>query len=79
MGKSWISEVVIEKVKNHLEKKDQVLFFLNRRGFAPFVICKNCHDKFICPNCSVNLNYHKKNRCGANVRAPFSNFEHFSI
>ncbi len=62
MGKSWISEVVIEKVKNHLEKKDQVLFFLNRRGFAPFVFCKKCLKKYLCPNCSVNLVYHKVNK-----------------
>ena len=36
------------------------MFFLNRRGYAPFVICKDCGYKFQCPNCSVNLNYHKK-------------------
>ncbi len=59
-NKSWISNETIEKVNNHLKKGDQVLFFLNRRGFAPFVICKKCFNKFLCPNCSVNLNYHKK-------------------
>jgi len=57
---NWIANKTFEYVNYHLEKGDQILFFLNRRGFAPFVICKNCHDKFICPNCSVNLNYHKK-------------------
>ena len=56
---SWISSETIKKASEHLEKGDQILFFLNRRGFAPFVICKNCHLKFLCPNCSVNLNYHK--------------------
>ena len=56
---NWISSETIKKVSEHLEKGDQILFFLNRRGFAPFVICKNCHLKFLCPNCSVNLNYHK--------------------
>ena len=57
--KSWIASETIKKVSAHLEQGDQILFFLNRRGFAPFVICKKCHSKFICPNCSVNINYHK--------------------
>ena len=60
--KSWISKDVIEKVKKHLDKKDQVLFFLNRRGFAPFVFCKRCLKNYICPNCSINLVYHKHNK-----------------
>ena len=58
-NKNWIANETIEKVNYHLQKGDQVLFFLNRRGFAPFVICKKCYNKFLCPNCSVNLNYHK--------------------
>ncbi len=58
-NKSWLANETIEKVNYHLQKGDQVLFFLNRRGFAPFVICKKCYKKFLCPNCSVNLNYHK--------------------
>ena len=57
--KSWIALETIKKVSDHLKQGDQVLFFLNRRGFAPFVICKKCHLKFLCPNCSVNINYHK--------------------
>ena len=58
-NKNWLANKTIEKVNYHLQKGDQVLFFLNRRGFAPFVICKKCYTKFLCPNCSVNLNYHK--------------------
>ena len=57
---SWIANKTINKVNQYLEKGDQVLFFLNRRGYAPFVICKKCGYKFQCPNCSVNLNFHKK-------------------
>ncbi len=56
---SWLSNDVIQKVNSHLEKKNQVLFFLNRRGFSPNVFCKKCLNKFSCPNCSVNLVYHK--------------------
>jgi len=58
--KSWIANKTIKKVNQYLDEDNQVLFFLNRRGFAPFVICKKCSYKFQCPNCSVNLNFHKK-------------------
>ena len=57
---SWIANKTLIKVNKYLEKGDQVLFFLNRRGYAPFVVCRNCGYKFECPNCSVNLNFHKK-------------------
>ncbi len=56
----WISDNTIEKVKNYLDKNDQVLFFVNRRGFAPYVLCKKCLKAHTCPNCSINLVYHKK-------------------
>ena len=56
---SWLSDKIIEKVNFHLERKDQVLFFLNRRGFSPHVLCKNCLTSYSCPNCTINLVYHK--------------------
>ena len=56
---SWLSKEIVNKVNFHLEKKDQVLFFLNRRGFSPNVLCKKCFKSFSCPNCSINLVYHK--------------------
>ena len=56
---SWLSNEIINKVNEHLDKKDQILFFLNRRGFSPNVICKKCFQKFECPYCSINLVYHK--------------------
>ena len=56
---SWISKEIIQKVNLHLEKKDQILFFLNRRGFSPNVFCKKCLNISSCPNCSINLVYHK--------------------
>ena len=57
---SWIANKTIEKVNYYLNKGDQVLFFLNRRGYSPYVICKKCGYKFQCPNCSISLNFHKK-------------------
>jgi len=58
-SQSWLSKKIIDKVHLHLEKKDQVLFFLNRRGFSPYVLCKKCFKNYSCPNCSINLVYHK--------------------
>jgi primosomal protein N' (replication factor Y) len=56
---SWLSKKIIDKVNSHLDKNDQVLFFLNRRGFSPHVLCNKCFNSYSCPNCSVNLVYHK--------------------
>ena len=56
---SWLSKKIIEKVNLHLDKNDQVLFFLNRRGFSPHVLCTKCFKSYSCPNCSINLVYHK--------------------
>ena len=59
---SWISNKTLEKVKEHLIKKDQILFFINRRGFAPFALCKNCLKVYSCPHCSINLVFHKNKK-----------------
>ena len=56
---NFISNEAIDMVKQHLKKGDQVLFFINRRGFAPYLICKKCGTKEICPNCSLYLTFHK--------------------
>ena len=59
---SWISSETVDKVKEHLKLGNQILFFINRRGFAPYVLCKNCLKVFSCPNCSINLVYHKNKK-----------------
>ena len=55
----FVSKDTVEIVKTFLKKGDQVLFFLNRRGFAPYLICKKCGHKEICLNCSLYLTFHK--------------------
>ena len=54
-----ISNETVNLVKTYLNKGDQVLFFINRRGFAPYLICKKCGFKQTCPNCSLYLTFHK--------------------
>ncbi len=55
----FISNNTISLVKKFLEKGEQILFFINRRGFAPYLVCKKCGYKQICPNCSLYLTFHK--------------------
>ena len=55
----FIADETIEIVGEYLNRKEQVLFFLNRRGYAPYLICKNCGYKQICSNCSMYLTFHK--------------------
>tara|TARA_B100000886_G_scaffold339548_1_gene305358 strand:+ start:4981 stop:6924 length:1944 start_codon:yes stop_codon:yes gene_type:complete len=55
----FIAKETTNLVKQYLEKGDQILFFINRRGFAPYLICKKCGYKLICSNCSLYLTFHK--------------------
>ena len=59
MKSEFISDETITYVNKFLKKKEQVLFFINRRGYAPYLICKKCGFKQICPNCSMYLTFHK--------------------
>ena len=59
-SKSWITKIIYDTTIKVLKNKGQVLFFLNRRGYAPTKICSNCHAAVQCQNCAVNLVYHKK-------------------
>ena len=57
----YIANETINFVRKYLNKGDQVLFFINRRGYAPYLFCKKCRHKLTCPNCSLYLTYHKLN------------------
>jgi primosomal protein N' (replication factor Y) (superfamily II helicase) len=54
----WISKELQTEIQLCLNRKEQVLIFLNRRGYSFFVICKECGFVFECPNCSVSLTLH---------------------
>ena len=55
----WLDIKTLNLARKYLDSKQQVLFFLNRRGYAPFLICKKCGLKLVCPNCSIFLTFHK--------------------
>ncbi len=55
----FFSEILIKKMCAVLERGEQVILFLNKRGYASTVVCSNCGKTFICPNCEITLTYHK--------------------
>jgi len=57
-GETFLPELVAALADN-LDRGGQTLLFLNRRGFATFLVCRDCGHVFRCPNCSVTLTYHR--------------------
>lgn len=74
--KTFLSPVLIKEIEETLERKEQTLLFLNRRGYAPLVLCRQCGHRFQCPNCSAWLVEHKNGRrlechhCGYHIPVP---------
>jgi len=73
----WISKELETAIKDRLEKKEQTIIFINRRGFSFFVQCKSCTFIFSCAHCSVSLTLHDDNRlvchyCGTSHHLPSS-------
>ena len=75
-GEGLLSEKVKTALQKNLDQKKQSLLFLNRRGFANFILCPDCGFTFKCPNCSVTLTHHFRDRslrchyCDYQIRAP---------
>ena len=55
----FISNNLILKLKKLINEKNQVLFFLNRRGHSTYVMCYQCKKRLVCPNCSIGLVFHQ--------------------
>ena len=58
-GNRILSSIVKEKINDRLEKNEQVIVLLNRRGFSTVITCKSCGYTHKCPNCDIPLIYHK--------------------
>ncbi len=56
---SIFSGTLTEKIRERLERKEQIMLFLNRRGYAGFVSCRACGTVMKCPHCDVSLTYHR--------------------
>jgi len=75
-GEAMLSAPLAQAITETLAAGDQVILFLNRRGFATFVLCRACGHAFRCPHCSVSLTYHRAadrllcHYCGFAQRVP---------
>lgn len=58
-NKSIFSRKLYYEIKDRLQKKEQIILFLNRRGFSTFVSCRSCGYSFKCTECDISMTYHK--------------------
>ena len=72
----YIAPRLVDEIKLALERNEQALLFLNRRGYAPLTLCRSCGYRFACPNCDAWLVDHRFRRrlvchhCGFAMPAP---------
>ncbi len=72
----WLAPPLVAAIGERLEKGEQSLLFLNRRGYAPLTLCRHCGFRFQCPNCSAWLVEHRLSRrlachhCGHETTPP---------
>ncbi|WHX42224.1 primosomal protein N' [Mesobacillus sp. AQ2] len=75
-NRSMFSVKLFEKIKDRLERKEQTVLFLNKRGHSSFVMCRDCGYVMNCPHCDITLTYHRYNEqmkchyCGYEDRVP---------
>lgn len=73
---SILTPHLADLLKETIEAGDQAILFLNRRAFAPFLLCRDCGEQWMCPRCSVTLSFHKAqgqlrcHHCGHTERPP---------
>lgn len=73
-----LSDKLLEKIDEHLQQQGQVLLFLNRRGYAPLLMCHECGWTTACQRCDANMTLHQHNQrlrchhCGYETAAPVS-------
>ena len=73
---AFLTPKLIDSIKIALARQEQVVLFLNRRGFDTFAQCRSCGNVFKCPNCDISLTHHKRARdlrchlCGFSQAAP---------
>lgn len=71
-----LSDALFERLKETLARDEQAILFLNRRAYAPFVLCRDCGKEAKCPNCAVSLSFHRLDKrlrchhCGFSMRPP---------
>jgi primosomal protein N' (replication factor Y) len=75
-GNRILSEILHNKIEEKLNKNEQVIILLNRRGFTTITTCKNCGFTMKCPNCDIPLTYHKTSNT---LRCHYCGYGHSKI
>lgn len=58
-GNSILSKVAMDLITDRLNKNEQIMILINRRGYSNYILCKECGNVIKCPNCDISLTYHK--------------------
>lgn len=58
-SQEWVSAPLREALRETLQRQEQSMLFLNRRGYAPVLLCQSCGHRLMCPHCSVSLVHHR--------------------
>lgn len=61
-NRSLLSQTLHQKIEERLRKQEQIVLFLNRRGFSTLVMCRQCGHVLQCPHCEISLTFHKVDR-----------------
>lgn len=75
-GVSWLAPTLVKALAENLGKGEQSVLFLNRRGYAPLTICRDCGHRIQCPNCTAWLTEHRSSNslvchhCGYTTAIP---------
>ena len=73
-GNYIISKILRDKIMDRLDKKEQVILLLNRRGYSTIISCKACGYTYKCPHCDISLTYHKSSN---NLRCHYCGYTVF--
>ena len=71
-NRSMISRKLYEKIQDNINKKEQTILFLNRRGFSTFVMCRDCGYVVKCKNCNISMTYHSNSN---NLKCHYCGYE----
>ncbi|MGF6375446.1 primosomal protein N' (replication factor Y) [Clostridiales Family XIII bacterium PM5-7] len=63
-NKTIFSDTLYREMVSALAKNQQIILFLNRRGYSTFISCRECGEVLKCPDCGISLTYHKQEQAG---------------
>lgn len=71
-NRSMFSTILVEAMRSRLARREQIVLFLNRRGYSSFVLCRDCGTVVQCKNCDISLTYHRHNE---NLKCHYCGYE----